>query len=316
MPLHILLSLIFVSTCTIILLVLSLFGKKSDPVVKRMKDVVHNEAELQERREIIVKMDSSDDEKPSFGERIASIFSAFSKQDKQRYSRQKLQMLQAGYYHENSIRIYNSLRILGFIGLLSLSTIPWILMANQVPQPLLIALLLPMPFMGYAIPGIILKGKIRRRQADIAQGLPDALDFLVVCVEAGLGLNSALVRVGQELRLKCSALGEELILVNQEMRAGVSREEALRNLTIRNPIEDLRILVGSLILADKLGSSITNTLRVQADSLRTRVRQRTEELAAQAGIKMLFPLVFLILPALFIVIMGPGAILTLQAMVD
>lgn len=315
MPLHTLLSLIFVSTCMLVFLVLSFFGKKSNPVVKRLRDVVHNEAELQEKRELIVKMDSSDDENPSFGKRIVGIFSVFSKQDKHRYSKQKLQMLQAGYYHENSIRIYNSLRILGFIGFLTISMIPWVLGSDRV-HPLLLTALLPMPIMGYALPGIILKGRIRRRQAEIAQSLPDALDFLVVCVEAGLGLNSALVRVGQELRLKCSALGEELILVNQEMRAGVSREEALRNLTVRNPIEDLRILVGSLILADKLGSSITNTLRVQADSLRTRVRQRTEELAAQAGIKMLFPLVFLILPALFIVIMGPGAILTLQAMID
>jgi tight adherence protein C len=191
--------------------------------------------------------------------------------------------------------------------------IPWFFASVQVPPFIIVILILPIPFMGYAMPSIILNTKIRRRQLEIGRGLPDALDFLVVCVEAGLGLNAALIRVGQELQLRCKALGEELLLVNQEMRAGLSREQALRNLSQRNPVQDLRILVGSLILADKLGSSVTRTLRAQAESLRTRIRQRTEELAAQSGIKMLFPLVFFILPALFIVIMGPGVILTLSS---
>jgi tight adherence protein C len=167
---------------------------------------------------------------------------------------------------------------------------------------------------GYILPAFILTWKINRRQEEIAAGLPDALDFLVVCVEAGLGLNAALLRVGSEIKVKSRGLGEELTLVNQEMRTGVPRERALRHLSQRNLVGDLNVVVASLILADKLGTSVADTLRAQAESLRTRVRQRAEERAAKAGLKLLFPLVFMILPTLFIVILGPAAIMGMRAL--
>jgi tight adherence protein C len=175
-------------------------------------------------------------------------------------------------------------------------------------------LLMLMPLLGYFLPAVVLSLKMQERQEEIAKGLPDALVFLVVCVEAGLGLNAALVRVGKELGLRSRALGEELVLVNQEMRAGVAREQALRHLSQRNTIGDLKIVVAALVLADRLGTSIADTLRAQSDSLRTRVRQRTEERAAKSGIKLLFPLVFMILPTLFIVILGPAVILGVRAL--
>ena len=136
--------------------------------------------------------------------------------------------------------------------------------------------------------------------------------LLVISVEAGLGLNAALLRVGQDMAVRCKPISEEFGRVNQELRTGVSREKALRNLSQRNRVEDLKIFVGALVLTDRLGTSIADTLRVQADSLRTRLRQKAEEQAAKAGIKMLFPLVFFILPALIIILMGPAVISVLR----
>jgi tight adherence protein C len=114
--------------------------------------------------------------------------------------------------------------------------------------------------------------------------------------------------VGAELSVRCKPIAEEFGRVNQDLRTGVSREKALRNLSDRNKVEDLRIFISALILADRLGTSVADTLRAQADSLRTRIRQKAEEQAARAGIKMLFPLVFFILPALIIILMGPAMI--------
>ena len=165
-----------------------------------------------------------------------------------------------------------------------------------------------MGFVGYRFPDMVLIFKIRKRTEKIARALPDALDLLVISVEAGLGLNAAILRVGSDLAIRCPQLADEFNRVNQELRTGVAREKALRNLSERNQIEDLRIFVGALILADKLGTSIADTLRSQADSLRTRIRQKAEEQAARSGIKLLFPLVLFILPALIMILMGPGLI--------
>jgi Flp pilus assembly protein TadB len=141
-----------------------------------------------------------------------------------------------------------------------------------------------------------------------AEGAPDALDSMVVCVEAGLGLNQAIVRVSDEIRHISELMSQELALVNFEIRAGTPREDALRNLGERTGLEDIRSLVAMLIQTDRFGTSVAQALRVQSDTLRTKRRQRAEEAAAKTAIKMLFPLVFFILPALFVVVLGPGMI--------
>jgi tight adherence protein C len=314
MSIYLLLALIFVAVVSYTLLAMVLFGKKSDPAAQRVKKVLKSPAYNAEGQNMSSSADSEEEEKESLFHRLVSLFGMFSRKSKPKFSQLKLTLTQAGYYSHNSVRVFISLRIWIAMVMFAIAMVPVLLAGNLMPPVLLFAILLTFPMMGYSLPGIVLNAKVRRRKNEIAYGLPDALDFLVVCVEAGLGLNAALIRVGSELHLKSRALGEELLLVNQEMRAGLSREQALRNLTQRNPIEDLRVLVGSLILGDKLGTSVSSTLRAQADSMRTRLRQRAEETAAQASIKMLFPMVFLILPALFIVIMGPGVIMTLQSM--
>lgn len=245
-------------------------------------------------------------------ERIIAKLGSISEKKDQDDSELKLSLMQAGFYRENSIRVFRSLRIAVPLAMLAVGIL--IGVAGQGKNPVLFMFALILPAIGYLLPGVVLRKLVTRRQEEIARGLPDALDFLVICVEAGLGLNSAIIRVGHELRLRSRALGEELLLVNRDMRGGITREQALRNLCERNQTKDLKTVVGSLLLADRLGTSIADTLRAQSDSLRTRVRQRAEEQAAKASVKMLFPLIFLILPALFIVLLGPGIILALRAL--
>ncbi len=161
---------------------------------------------------------------------------------------------------------------------------------------------------GFLIPRIHLRARIRRRQEDIRDSLPDALDLLVVCVEAGLGLNSAFIKISEEFRLSSPFLSEEFDIVNREMVAGKPRIDALRALATRTGVEDVKALVAMLIQTERLGTSLSQSLRVHSDSLRTKRRQRAEEAAAKTTIKLVFPLVFCLFPALFIVILGPGAI--------
>jgi len=161
---------------------------------------------------------------------------------------------------------------------------------------------------GFLLPDFVLRWKIRKRQEEITDSLPDGLDLLVVCVEAGLGLNAAFVKITEEFKLSSPALSEEFDIVNREMVAGKPRQEALRALTERTGVEDVKSLVAMLIQTEKLGTSLAQSLRVHSDSLRTRRRQKAEERAAKTTIKLVFPLVFLLFPSLFIVILGPGVL--------
>lgn len=158
---------------------------------------------------------------------------------------------------------------------------------------------------------LYLKGQSRRRQIQCA--LPDALDLLVVCMEAGLGLNAAIERVGQEIQIASLALSDELLLSNQEIRTGLTRADALRRFARRTGVQDVYSLTAMLIQADKLGTSIAQSLRAHAEGMRVKRRQRAEQTARKAGIKLAFPLVFMIFPALLIVILGPAAIQLMQA---
>jgi len=161
---------------------------------------------------------------------------------------------------------------------------------------------------GFLLPDFVLRRKIRKRQEEITDSLPDGLDLLVVCVEAGLGLNAAFIKITEEFKLSSPALSEEFDIVNREMVAGKPRQDALRALTERTGVEDVKSLVAMLIQTEKLGTSLAQSLRVHSDSLRMRRRQKAEEAAAKTTIKLVFPLVFLMFPALFIVILGPGVI--------
>jgi tight adherence protein C len=154
----------------------------------------------------------------------------------------------------------------------------------------------------------------KRRQHRIRLALADALDLLVVSVEAGLGLDQAIQRVGEELAFAHKDLAEELRLVNLELRAGTGRVDALKNLADRTGVDDVASLVAMLVQTDKFGTSVAQSLRVHSDTLRTKRRQRAEEAAAKTGVKMVFPLVFCIFPAIWVVAIGPAAIKFVQVL--
>lgn len=161
---------------------------------------------------------------------------------------------------------------------------------------------------GYYAPAIWLKRVIADRQDALQRAIPDALDLMVVCVEAGLGLDQAIARVGQEVSQAHPALGDELNILSQELRTGVQRQAALRNLAHRTDLEEVGNLVALLVQTDRFGTSIGQALRVHADSMRTKRRLKAEELAAKLPVKLLFPLIFFIFPSMFIVTIGPACI--------
>jgi len=153
-------------------------------------------------------------------------------------------------------------------------------------------------------------------QESVRLSLPDALDLMVICVEAGQGMNAALVTVGREMQIHAPRLGEELRLISSEIRAGLTRATALRNFASRTGVEEARALCAVLIQSDRLGTSIAQALRVHAQSMRTRRRQRAEENARKTAVKLLFPLIFCIFPALLVVILAPAMIQIVRTLSD
>jgi tight adherence protein C len=168
--------------------------------------------------------------------------------------------------------------------------------------------------LGFYLPNLILNHQIDNRKKKISEGLPDALDLLVVCVEAGLGLNAAVKRVAADFKFRNAMLSMEFTLLNLEILAGLEREQALRNLAERTGVDELSTLCAILIQADRFGTSISQALRVQSDTMRTNRRQRLEELAAKTPVKLVFPLVLFIFPALIVVILGPVIIQVMESM--
>lgn len=172
---------------------------------------------------------------------------------------------------------------------------------------LLIGLLLSAA-LGYYLPNVLLSRLVFLRQREIFENFPDALDLMTVCVEAGLGTEAALNRVADDMAHKSMVLSDELRLVNLELRAGAPRDRALRNLAIRTGVEEVDGFVSMIIQAERFGTSIAQSLRIHADMLRTRRRQKAEEAAAKIALKLLFPLIFFIFPSLMLVLMGPAMI--------
>lgn len=161
---------------------------------------------------------------------------------------------------------------------------------------------------GFMLPGFVLERIITRRKRAISNGLPDVLDLLIVCLEAGSGLDQAIVKASEELALAHPALAQELRLLTTEVRAGKSRLEAFHNLAKRTDVDDVRSLVSMLVQTDRFGTSVSQALRVHAATSRTKRRQRAEERAAKIGVKLVFPLVFCLMPAFYVVTLGPSAL--------
>lgn len=218
---------------------------------------------------------------------------------------QKL-LMTAGYRSESAPVIYRALQLLSLAGFPALVAFACALMGRPLDSAVMWILFAFV--VGFFLPRLVLKRMVRSRQLRLRWGLADALDLMVVSIEAGLGLNAALVRVGEELKGVHPDISEEFEMTNLEIRVGRERDEALRNLAERTGVDDLRSLVAMLIQADRFGTSIAKAVRVYADSLRTKRRQRAEQAAQKAAVKLLMPLACFLFPTLFIVILGPAGL--------
>jgi tight adherence protein C len=209
-------------------------------------------------------------------------------------------LIQAGYRESRQLTIYLGVRVLcALVGCAA------VLVISGLNNPML---LLGVTAFGFFVPRFILKRMMRDRQMRIRLGLADALDLTVICVEAGLALDQAMMRVGEDLKHAHPDLSDEFSLFNLETRAGKPRAEALRNLVARTGVDDIKSLVATLIQTDRFGTSVAQALRVHSDSLRTERRQRAEEQAAKTTIKMVPPLVIFVLPSIIVVTLGPAII--------
>jgi tight adherence protein C len=224
----------------------------------------------------------------------------------------KRRLSEAGFRAENAVGVFLGLKFIGLIIGLTLSG-GTALLTSSMTQKALIYSVGTTAFMFY-LPDIILWFLARHRKEQIFFGLPDVLDLLVVCVEAGLGLDQAMRKVSDEMKKSCRVLSEEFTLCNFQLQMGRARNEVLQDLGARTGVDDLRSLAAILIQADKFGSSVAQALRVQSDSMRTRRRQLAEEKAAKTAVKLIFPLVIFIFPAIFVVLVGPAAITIVNEM--
>lgn len=216
------------------------------------------------------------------------------------------QLVEAGYRSPSAVVTYMAIRVLSLLAFLGVG----MLLATFMPPGPALRLLtmLGLALLGWMIPFLILKRKITFRKKELNRGLADALDLMVVCVEAGLGVNQALIRVAEEMDRVCPPISDELTMVTLEMRAGTPRDQALKNLALRTGNEDIRSWANMMIQTDRFGTSIADSLRIHSDTLRTKRHQRAEEAASKLTVKMLIPLVLFVFPAIFIVILGPAVL--------
>lgn len=223
-------------------------------------------------------------------------------------SQLRIRFMNAGYRNATAPALFFAAKTLLTLLLPFLTAFYVAISSTQLAPNMFMILLALTAAIGYFLPNAVLAKRIANRKRDIFESFPDAIDLTTVCVEAGLGLDAALVRVGEEMRLKSPILGEELHLVNLELRAGSSRERALRNLALRTGVEEIDTLVAMLVQSDRFGTSVADSLRVHSDNLRTKRRLRAEEAAAKIPVKLLFPLIFFIFPSLLLVLLGPALI--------
>jgi tight adherence protein C len=247
--------------------------------------------------------------------KIASVIGNIAKpKDEENLSRMQKSLFNVGYRSGNAVLIFFGIKIFCTILLpLGFSFIK-IFIHRPMPPLFIMFIYILLAMVGFYLPSIWLRIKTNRRKEEIKDGFPDMLDLLVVCVEAGMGLDSALVRVGDEMKLGNKAISDEFNLLNTQMRLGKARQDALRALASRVNLDDVKNLVTVLVQTEKFGTSVGTALRTHSDFMRVERRQRAEEKAVKLPIKLLIPLIFCIFPSLFIVILGPALIQVFRIM--
>ncbi len=212
-------------------------------------------------------------------------------------------LMMAGYRGDNAVAIFTGIRVVTAVVLVLVVLMLGLFRDSFMMRVIMLGM---SGVMGWVGAGMVLERRIKARQERLRLSLPDALDLMVVSVEAGLGLDQAIQHVARELQLTHPEVSEEWGLVNLEMRAGKRRSEALRNLAERTGESELRKLVAILVQNDRFGTSMAESLRAHSDFMRTRRRQEAEERAGKVGVKLVFPIFFFILPSMMIVTAGPG----------
>jgi len=227
--------------------------------------------------------------------------------DENEISRSRLLFLRAGYRHRNTPVVFLGLKLLLAPALPAAFYVAQILYFHM-PSLYAIFIAFFLALVGFNLPHWWVKMKISRRKEKITEGFPDALDLLVVCVEAGMGLDSAINRVAAEMEMANKPISEEFKMLNMELRAGRTRRDALKSLSARTDLDDVNSLVTLIIQTDRFGTSVAQALRVHSDSMRTKRFQRAEERAAKIPTKLIFPLVLFIFPSMFIIFLAPPLI--------
>ncbi len=214
----------------------------------------------------------------------------------------------AGWRNPAAPALYFATKSMLALGAPAITGLVLFFLPGPIESTKVIMLLLVTGACGYYLPNVVMRQIVARRKREIFESIPDALDLLTVCVEAGLSLERGLVKVAAEIHIKSVTLAHELQIVLMEMRAGFSKEKALRNFALRVGLDDVDALVAMLIQSERFGTSIGDALRVYSDNLRNKRRVLAEEAAAKIGLKLLFPLIFCIFPTLLVVLIGPAAI--------
>jgi tight adherence protein C len=220
----------------------------------------------------------------------------------------KKKLLKAGYYEEGNYIVLLGSRVVTAILFVTIFTTIKITFLKTLPVQQVLSLAILSLAAGFFLPDYYLYRRTRDRKRKIFEGFPDALDLMVVCVEAGMGLDAAIKRVGDEMALRNKVLSDEFRMLSLELRAGKPRADALRSLAMRTDLEDVSSLVTLLIQTERFGTRVAQALRVHSDAMRTKRYQRAEEIASKLPVKILFPLVLFILPAQLLTLLGPAVI--------
>ncbi|MFO0907652.1 MAG: type II secretion system F family protein [Isosphaeraceae bacterium] len=283
--------------------VMSMLGDRPQSAEERLKRVLNPSTRRPDAAALVRQQDRI---QAKVTEAAKKLGQSLRPSDEVELGKVRLELLNAGFRGEQAVPIYYGLKLLSLLVGVAI-VVPIVVGRYGMGQTALTYTLLA-GGLGFYLPGVIVGSIKKRRMESMFLGLPDAIDLMVVCVEAGLGLDTAMRRVTSELTTSCPALCEEFMISNFQVQMGRARKDVLRDLGVRTGLDDLRALAAVIIQAEKFGSSIGQALRVQSDSMRTKRRQLAEERAAKTAVKIMIPLVLFIFPGVFVVLVGPAGI--------
>lgn len=295
--------LVFLAVLALVFAIVMLLTNRKGETEARLEKLVGKQSQSEDGSERVSFLDKKEE---TLASKVSKPLHKISSLD-ERTSRQnlRLKLIQAGYHSDQAIYNYLALKVflpMAFVGFYLLTRIYYKFASEAI---LAVSLLL---LLGFFVPNLWVWLMTKARQERIFKGLPDALDLMVVCVESGLGLDMTFKRVGEEIKPMCKDLADEFNLTNLEIRAGKSRNEAFKNMSLRTKSPEVNSLMTVLSQTSRFGTSLAVSLRVHADSMRIKRRQIAEETAAKAAVKLIFPLVLFIFPAILVVLIGPGVI--------